>query len=70
MMLIAIRLDAKKDVTGKEQKVTVLIDHMGQRHETRIGWPEYNEPGIHWGPIFLITPQEYLLECQIACGEV
>jgi hypothetical protein len=68
MMLIAIRLDAGQDQTGMERKVTVLIDHMGQRHDTRMDWPKPDEPGIHWGPIFQVTPQEWLAECQIATG--
>jgi hypothetical protein len=69
MMLIAIRCDAGRDVQGTERKVTILIDHMGKRHETWMEWPDLKAEGIHWGPILSITPEEYLRQSQIACGE-
>jgi len=69
MMLIAIRCDAGKDLDGSECKITIYIDHFGHRQKTEVGWPNTDEEGIHWGPILGITRREYLLECQIACGE-
>lgn len=68
MMLIAIRLDAGKDLFGKDRKVTVFIDHMGHRHDTQLGWPDPAADGIHWGPIFAITQGEWIAELQIATG--
>lgn len=69
MMMIAILLDAGKDSTGKQRKISVMIDHMGQQQETRVGWPDSKEVGIHFGPVFKITPEEYALQCRIACAE-
>lgn len=69
MMLIAIRCDAGKDQANKDRKITILVDHMGHRHETWTHWPDLADDGIHWGPILSITPEEYLRQCQISCGE-
>lgn len=69
MMLIAILCDAGKDSTGRERKISILIDHMGFQHETRMEWPDRREPGVHFGPILKITPEEYLLHYRAACGE-
>lgn len=69
MMMIAIRLDAGKDSTGQQRKISVLVDHMGHQQETRPGWPDAKEAGIHFGPIFKITPEEYDLQRRISCGE-
>jgi hypothetical protein len=68
-MLIAILCDAGPDLDKTDRKVTILIDQEGHRHETRVGWPDPGDVSICWGPILMITPKEYLTECQIACGE-
>ena len=68
-MLIAILCDAGKDLDGTERKVTILIDQQGRRHETRGGWPDPGDVSVYWGPILMITREEYIAECQIACGE-
>lgn len=65
-MLIAIRCDAGKDQTGRERKVSILVDSMGQLQEVRLGWPKTDEAGIHWGPLLRITPEEYLVQLKIA----
>lgn len=67
-MLIAILCDAGPDLDGSERKVTIFIDQEGNRHETRIGWPDVGDVSVHWGPILLITREEYILESQIAYG--
>lgn len=65
-MMIAILLDAGKDLTGKDQKLTMLIDQEGRLHEVRTGWPAPREASFHWGPVLRITTAEYLLQLQIA----
>ena len=68
-MLIAILCDAGLDLDKTDRKITILIDQQGCRHETRRGWPEPGDVSICWGPILMITREEYIAECQIACGE-
>jgi len=69
MMPIAILCNAGKDSTGKDRKITILIDHMGHRIESWDRWPGPKEEGFHWGPILWITPSEYLTQLQITRGE-
>lgn len=70
MILIGIRCDAGPDVQGKERKVTVVINADGELQEVRLGWPGPRDESLCDGPILRITPEEYLLQCQIQCGEV
>ena len=68
-MLIAILCDAGPDLDKTDRKVTILIGPDGARQETRVGWPDPGDVSICWGPILMITREEYILERQIACGE-
>lgn len=66
--MIAILCDAGKDVTGKERKVTLLLDPQGQLCDVRTGWLHPDQAEFHWGPILRITPEEYIFHLQIATG--
>jgi hypothetical protein len=70
MILIGIRCDAGPGTDGKPRKVTVLINADGELQGVRLGWPDPKDTDLCEGPILRITPEEYLLQCQIQCGEV
>jgi hypothetical protein len=70
MILIGIRCDAGLDVQGKERKVTIIIDADGGLQGVRLGWPDPRSEELADSVILQITPEEYLRQLQIQCGEV
>jgi len=69
MILIGIRCDAGPDVQGKERKVTIVINADGELQEVRLGWPDPKSEELSDSVILKITPEEYLRQLQIQCGE-
>lgn len=67
-MKIAILLNAGKDSIGRERKLTMLLDQQGQVHDVLPEWPEPHDQSVHWGPILVITPEEYIFYLQVAQG--
>lgn len=67
-MRIAIRLDAGPDASGQERKLTALIDSHGQLQDVKVGWQACDAPDVALGPIYRITPEEWLLQLQVAQG--
>lgn len=67
-MRIAIRLDAGPDASGHERKLTALIDQHGRLHDVLVGWQACDAPGVALGPVYRITPEEWLLQLQVAQG--
>jgi hypothetical protein len=66
--MIAILCSAGPDAQGAPRKTTLLIGENGYIHGARIGWPEPGEPGFTWGPIILVTPEEWLFQTKLAIG--
>jgi hypothetical protein len=70
MIRIGIRCTAGPDAEGKERKVTIVINVDGGLEEVRIGWPGPKDTELCESIILRITPEEWLLQQQAACGEI